>query len=1101
MTIARRLAFLPPALLALACGPTPSPTSTTLHPPSALQAAGAPSHLGYSTPSAIYRQAHSIAPNVPTVTGTVTSWSVSPPLPAGLALDPLSGVIDGRPQTLARPNTYTVTASNANGSTSAPVSIRIVPFAQELDPHHDGQANALHLVSLAWGRLADVYDTDAGGERRLVARGLVIGEDIQTDAADFELTTQLLTGLVEVTIRHALGTSAFESAYDRLQQHLVELPVASPFGLPPYPMLPRDAAIVARFDDLLDASTLGADTLRLVTGVPATKDAPRRVLADANHVGLADPDGDGRFTAYSTRAIVDLELTWIDVLATQGAAPFQPFGLPPSQNVNEPSVVVRIPTVANPQGGPTRVLANLAGHGLSTAGNGPIDVAAPTQDVVRAARGGGPTDVTGDAFDGYLRDVEPPELVGRFACDVLTIASDPGLGRGRFVLDLAYTTTCRHQPLRGDVLVQGTRVFEVAHDAAPLSGNLATGVRVRMIAGFSPLATSAVLATRFDPVVDAGHAACFVSTAADGGAPALTDVDPATALYAQFSEPLDPAAVPALDALFLARTQSNPFAHDVVPARVELGLDGARAELRPLLPLRHVAGSSESYFLSLGGGPSALRDRAGNALAGPVLHTTFQVSAAAPSQIIGGLVLRFGASDEELNDGRPELRGQFLYDFARGTLRPRPVTHFEGRVDRTQALIAPMPAFAPGVRGPLNPLGAKLQSLWRYCDAGFQLLDEQTHNVDVEGLAWAPVGGNAIADSYAQFEIRLAHSKHLPDESLDASLLPNFPNSGLEATYANNLLDAVNDAQRVVHPRARGYDVNPADRYQSGSGAFLMPYPMNRGIPANQREYYTWRDTALLSKGGPFDSPGAELLSVIRVLGLPTAPGVPYSTGNVPTIGLPLLLEFRCFPDGGALGLNAFDVSLAGSVSPRPNFRAFSSGGVNSGGQIVTVNPDTANVATGGFNPTSNPPGLPTLGAENTVFLGAMQLVTRVSRAHTIFFPTGGPATFAEPLIVANAAPPGTSIQLAFRSATSVTGPTNNASNDARTVDFYGAPRAANLPPAGGTVLFLGNDASFSNAIATENGGSFLQVRITFVSNAVTNQSPELTALGLAWRF
>lgn len=194
-----RLAFFalfPTLLLPLACDHRSDPPVAM---PSQLVAGpGAPANLAYASPNPIYRQGHSIAPNTPTVDGTVTQWSVSPALPAGLTLDPATGVIDGRPQALARPNGYTITASNANGSTSTNVSIRIVPFAQELDPHHDGQAPSVHLVSLAWGRLVDVYDTSTSGEHRLVARALPIGEDVQTDAADYELSTQLFTGLDEL---------------------------------------------------------------------------------------------------------------------------------------------------------------------------------------------------------------------------------------------------------------------------------------------------------------------------------------------------------------------------------------------------------------------------------------------------------------------------------------------------------------------------------------------------------------------------------------------------------------------------------------------------------------------------------------------------------------------------------------------------------------------------------------------------------------------------------------------------------------------------------------------------------------------------------------
>ena len=46
-------------------------------------------------------------------------------------------------------------------------------------------------------------------------------------------------------------------------------------------------------------------------------------------------------------------------------------------------------------------------------------------------------------------------------------------------------------------------------------------------------------------------------------------------------------------------------------------------------------------------------------------------------------------------------------------------------------------------------------TVWRYVDFGFQVRDETKFNLDIEGLNWAPVGGQVIADFYEEFEIRL----------------------------------------------------------------------------------------------------------------------------------------------------------------------------------------------------------------------------------------------------------------------------------------------------------------------------------------------------------
>jgi hypothetical protein len=50
--------------------------------------------------------------------GPATSWSITPPLPSGLALDPTTGVIDGDPNTAAPAADRTVTAANTYGSTT-----------------------------------------------------------------------------------------------------------------------------------------------------------------------------------------------------------------------------------------------------------------------------------------------------------------------------------------------------------------------------------------------------------------------------------------------------------------------------------------------------------------------------------------------------------------------------------------------------------------------------------------------------------------------------------------------------------------------------------------------------------------------------------------------------------------------------------------------------------------------------------------------------------------------------------------------------------------------------------------------------------------------
>ncbi len=61
----------------------------------------------------------------PSVTGTVTSYTVSPALPAGLALNATTGVVSGTPTVIAAAANYTVTATNTSGSTTFALPITV----------------------------------------------------------------------------------------------------------------------------------------------------------------------------------------------------------------------------------------------------------------------------------------------------------------------------------------------------------------------------------------------------------------------------------------------------------------------------------------------------------------------------------------------------------------------------------------------------------------------------------------------------------------------------------------------------------------------------------------------------------------------------------------------------------------------------------------------------------------------------------------------------------------------------------------------------------------------------------------------------------------
>jgi hypothetical protein len=961
-----------------------------------------------------------------------------------------------------------------------------------LDPNQGGSAAALHVRGVFWGRLADVYDSDPEtGRARPQAYDLVVGEDLASDGRDFAVEVQPILGKVRVTILHARGSAGYADAYRRLDQGLVPIAEKSldPAELPPFSMVPRDAAIVVAFDDLLDPATIRAESVRLAAG-SGSNTVAARVLPDANHGGYARVDGVTRF--YPTRVILDTTVSRMEALESDVPLPVNAVGLPAGTSSGLANCALFLPTAASDPDADLAGLRNLAGHGLAVSGNGPIETSASPSCVVRAFRSGGSTAVTGDAYNGFLTALTQPQVVGDQDAVIDAVSPDPLGGVGDFVIGLTLAVpACAHAARVGDVIQQPAGWAEVVVPSAlPVNGQL-THVRVHMILGNQLVPAGAAYLTIYDPVADATREACFVRIRTTPLSPPDAGVTPRAEYALMFTQPMDPATLTALSNFTLTRTPSNVHPDELVPAETRANA-ADEVRLRPVLPLAHVFGQAEAYYLHLASGPEGVKSSSGAELASAFPLVSIALDPQAATQTSGGYALTFASADEDQN-GLPEIRGQFLHDLPRGSIRARPVTHFAAVADRTQAVPGVMAAFGPGVQAPLVSLGCRLQTVWRYCDVGMALSDESTFNVDVEGLDWSPVGGAVIADHFPQFEMRLAHSGFQPDEALGATLLPSYPLSGLATTFASNQLDPVHDPLKTVHPRQLGYNVNPADQFLASTGTPMMPYPLNRAIPPAEFQYYTWRDTALQAQGAP-NGAGAELAIVTQVLGSGT-PGQPYAAGQVPSIGLPLLMEFDCFPDAGALGLNAFDVSLAINSSPSPNFRAFSSGGIDSNGQPVSVDPDTSLVATGGFNPNSNPPGRATLPAENTFYIGQMDLVVRVSRLNTVWIDTqsANPSYAATAVLEPQPAhrPPGTQVVLAYRGASSVS-PALVA--NAAALDAYGEP----ISPAD-SVAYFNADNSWKSSLAVLDGARFAQLRATLVSNARSGAAPSISGLGLAF--
>lgn len=86
----------------------------------------APAGLEYSESSVIYARGITITPNMPASSGDkINHYGVAPSLPAGLVMDPQTGVITGTPTEITPAALYTVTGSNSAGSATTRLQIEV----------------------------------------------------------------------------------------------------------------------------------------------------------------------------------------------------------------------------------------------------------------------------------------------------------------------------------------------------------------------------------------------------------------------------------------------------------------------------------------------------------------------------------------------------------------------------------------------------------------------------------------------------------------------------------------------------------------------------------------------------------------------------------------------------------------------------------------------------------------------------------------------------------------------------------------------------------------------------------------------------------------
>ena len=158
-----------------------------------------PVGLSYAFPASLYYLGLPIQMNAPTFTGggIIQGYTVTPALPAGLALDPLLGTITGTPSALTAAGNYTVTAFNMGGISSFPVNIQVQAApALTFNTPSPGKIGLGGGSILSWSTGAGVLSvniTASPADASLVGP-FGIGSSPSTNVHPLVTTTYTLTG-------------------------------------------------------------------------------------------------------------------------------------------------------------------------------------------------------------------------------------------------------------------------------------------------------------------------------------------------------------------------------------------------------------------------------------------------------------------------------------------------------------------------------------------------------------------------------------------------------------------------------------------------------------------------------------------------------------------------------------------------------------------------------------------------------------------------------------------------------------------------------------------------------------------------------------------
>lgn len=941
--------------------------------------------------------------------------------------------------------------------------------------------DGLHLVSVSWGRHVALVD----GEGYVVQRDLVVGEDVGNlwEGVEVGRPTGILAFVL--TVEPVRGTSAFLTLRDRLDDQRGVLPAQPLNAAEPFVHVPRDAALRLTFDRPLDPASIDASSVSLWN-----LDAPGVALPVCRIVDPLEPNV----------LIVDPVVSTLRALETGERV--SPMGFPEGRTERVASVRLRLSTDGD------HSVRGAHGERLR-AEREPVDPSEP--DAITRFFG---TRRREDPQRGFLFDLQAPELLLESSITLDQVSGDTV----SFAFD---DPRCATTVRVGDMIEQGKRRGEIVSSGGN-GGSMMAKVRRWDRTGepFSTLESARYVST-WDPRSHAPECLLrFAPERTSVGRP----VAPTSAVAVRFSEPMDPASVTPFDALYLALSTVGHVDHDeYVIGSVLPSADLTRFAFVPAgsgqAHRRGIAETMHAHVVPAPSRPNQLRDLAGTPATFASVQAPYTLDAAAADVGTHGLVLRFDGVDET-RDGRADHHGHFGWETVQdpsgeriptGRFRARPVTRFSRWVDASKPVVGYMHPWPPlgsstGVREPLSPFGCRVQSVWRYIDLDLSYPFLSHQDLDVEGLAFSPVEGRAYQDAFRRVRLSLSHAMHLPDEYVDwlGGQRSVYPLSGLSMTsFASNALtDARHPAAAVMFDGP--FVIDPTSVTSApGSGTVLLDWPAFRDAHG-ERVTYTWRDTSLeglAASAGEGCDP--RVLETVR-----GSRHTYVSPGQVPSIGLPLLMDFQVWPaepGNETLGLNGFQASITMTNSARPTFRVHSTGGIDANGVRHEVDPEH-DVPMGGGEPGpfTHSTGQPSRPDDNVVYWGRVDFVVKVSRHVTRWFDTGSENPVFEVALVEPSAarqPDGTSLIVEYRGADDVQPANALASTRADCFDLYGEVVSTVFDPScvgeRGTIV---RRTDWTRDVTTLQGKRWIQMRVTGIANITTSQVPAVDSIALGWR-